>query len=82
MRRFLSLLCQKQELQGIVDELDDWKGEGATIQVYGTTHKGHRGFVLILWSQPIPPRFISKLNNDHDMLDYYIYDDPSSLSPA
>jgi hypothetical protein len=68
------VLCSKRALNAIVDELDDWKQEGAQVKLYGITPKAQDGFILIEWSKPIPESFQTKLQVDDDILDYLTVD--------
>ena len=75
----LFLLCHKRQLNAIVDEMQDWKTEGATIFLYGITNKASYGFVILEWSTPVPESFHEKLRRDHDIIDYLVIGKP--LSP-
>lgn len=76
----LLILCQKRQLQAIVDELADWQEEGVQILLHGVSNKAHDGFVLLRWDRPIPQQFITKLERDSDILDYLPYDIPAQGS--
>ena len=73
------ILCQKRELESLLDALEDWKGQG-TITLYGTTPKAQDGFLVMHWMQPISPAFQEmQLKADPGIIDYVIYDVPSVL---
>ena len=74
MRTWMIVICRKKDLHSIVDELTDWKGEGVELAIYSTTEKTHQGFIFITWNKPISERFITKLKNDSDFLDYFTVD--------
>jgi len=66
------LLCVKQQLASFVDEMDDWRGEGAKTLLYGVPNKASVGFILLQWAKPIPPRFRQKVRDDPDVIDYFV----------
>ena len=73
------ILCQKRELESVLDALEDWKAQGRII-LYGTTPKAHDGFLVMHWTQPVPAAFQEmQLKADPGILDYVIYDVPSVL---
>ena len=71
----LTILCEKRELDALVDTFGDWKEEGAEILLYGATEKANDGFILMRWSRPIPQGFIQRqLKEDESILDYFTED--------
>ncbi len=81
------ILCVKRHLDALVDELQDWKAEGASIFLYGITNKAHEGFIILEWGKPTPPRFSQKLREDPDIVDFLVLgknippDSPSAPTP-
>ena len=76
----LLILCERRDLEHLLDALGDWQHEGdAKIVLYGTTNKLHDGFILMQWNQPITEGFQSKqLTADPGIIDYVVYNLPSS----
>jgi len=72
--------CVKRMLNAIVDEFGDWQQEGGEVRLYGITAKADDGFILLLWSKPIPERFFDKLKDDEDIFDYLIVE-PALVQP-
>lgn len=70
----LFILCRKRQLQAIVDEYEDWQGEGVTIKLYGVTKKTHDGFIVLEWQRPLTERFETNLKADEDIIDYLVFD--------
>ncbi|HLG65983.1 MAG TPA: hypothetical protein VKY19_28965 [Ktedonosporobacter sp.] len=72
MMTMMLILCSNRQVRAIADEFEDWKAEGAGLEVrlYGTTAKAGDGFLLLAWSKPIPQKFFDKLRKDEDILDY------------
>jgi hypothetical protein len=71
MQTWMIVLCRKRELHSIVDEYADWKAEGVEVGIYSTTEKANHGYLFLVWKQPIPERFLAKLRNDADILDFF-----------
>ena len=67
------ILCVKPQLESIVEEMQDWKGEGAKIFLYGVTNKASYGFIILEWGKSIPERFTQKLREDTDVIDYLVF---------
>ncbi len=80
----LFILCVKQQLAAIVEEMQDWKAEGAKIFLYGITNKAAYGFLILEWGKPIPDLFVKKLREDTDVIDYVVLgkDIPPTATPA
>jgi hypothetical protein len=74
------ILCKSREREAILDELADWKDEGATILLSGITNKASDGFIFLGWDKPVPEHFHQKLKEDGDILDYIAFG--SSVSQA
>ncbi len=66
------ILCVKRQMELLVDELQDWKAEGANIFLYGITDKAAHGFIMLEWGKPIPERFTQKMREDTDVIDYVV----------
>jgi hypothetical protein len=74
----LTVLCDRRELDDLVDTFSDWKAEGAEILLYGATEKANDGFILMQWSKPIPQGFIQRqLQEDESVLDFFTDDAPN-----
>ncbi len=70
----LVIVCQRRELDTLLDALEDWKGQG-DITLYGSTPKERDGFIVMHWTQPVPVAFQEKqLKADRGIIDYVIYD--------
>ena len=67
------ILCKQRELDPLVDELEDWKEEGAHPFMHGITAKAQQGFIFLEWGKPIPQRFHQKLRDDADVIDYFTF---------
>jgi hypothetical protein len=63
------IICTSRARQAILDELDNWEGEGAAILLSGITKKAGDGFVFLRWSGPIPERFHQKMKEESNILD-------------
>ena len=74
MTTMMLVYCSKRQVRAIVDEFEDWKQGGAEVQLYGITAKADDGFLLLAWNKPIPERFLEKLKDDEDILDYLLYE--------
>lgn len=74
----LLIICQRREVNHLVDVLGDWKEDGdATITLYGYTNKLQDGFILMHWTTPITENFQQKqLKEDPGIVDYLVYDLP------
>jgi hypothetical protein len=72
----------KREVHTIVDEYQDWHEEGLKVLLHSVTSKGNDAFILIEWSKPIPERFIRKLLEDDDIMDYLILENPLPVLPT
>jgi len=70
------ILCVKQQLDSLVDEMNDWKDEGAKVFLSGITSKTSYGFLFLEWGKPIPIRFRQKLRDDPDVIDYLVFGTP------
>ena len=66
------ILCKSRERESILDELEDWKGEGAQVFLSGITNKTNDGFIFLEWGKPIPETFHQKLRGDEDIIDYLV----------
>ncbi len=72
----LVIVCQRRDVQSLLDTLEDWKGQG-NITLYGYTPKERDGFIVMHWTQPVPVTFQEKqLKADPGIIDYVIYDVP------
>jgi hypothetical protein len=71
-------------LESLVDELQDWKAEGANIFLYGITDKANEGFIILEWGKPIPELFSKKLREDSDIVDFILLGKniPPAATPA
>ncbi len=76
MATMMLVVCVKRELKAIVEEFEDWQGDGIQVKLYGITEKAQDGFVLLEWNKPIPDSFSSKLKRDEDILDVLTFDTP------
>jgi hypothetical protein len=83
------ILCVKRQLESLVDEMQDWKEEGANVFLYGVTDKANEGFIILEWGKPVPERFSKKLREDPDIVDFVVFgknippaDLPASTLPA
>ncbi len=76
------ILCVKQQLDSLVDEMDDWKGEGAKVFLSGITNKVSDGFLFVEWGKPIPARFRQKLRADPDVIDYLVFGTSLPTTPV
>ena len=72
----------KREVHTIVEEYMDWHKEGLQVKFHSTTSKCNDAFILIEWSKPVPERFIRKLLEDNDVMDYLIFDNPLPAIPT
>jgi hypothetical protein len=80
MQTWMIVLCRKSELHSIVDEYTDWRAEGVEIGIYSTTEKANHGFLFLVWTRPIPERFLTKLKSDRDILDFFtVQTEPASF---
>ena len=78
----LLILCQRRDLQHLVDALEDWQGEGDILR-YGYTNKMQDGFILMQWKEPIAEQFQQKqLKADPGIIDYLVYDGPQHSMPT
>ncbi len=76
MMQALLIVCQRREIQPLLDAFEDWN-EDAKIIVYGYTSKESDGFILIHWNQLVPIDFQDKqLKADPGIIDYVVYDVP------
>jgi len=85
MNAVLLVLCERRELNALLDTFGDWKVEGAQILLHGVTNKAKDGFVLMHWSKPIPEGFKQKqLQGDKGILDFLVYEctDLRHVGPA
>ena len=81
----LLVLCERRELDALVDTFGDWKEEGAHVLLHGVTNKAKDGFLLMHWAKPLPEGFKQRqLQEDDGILDFLIYDltEQSHLVPA
>ena len=70
----LLILCQRRDLEHVLDALEDWKDEGKVL-LYGYTSKESDGFILMHWTQLLPIAFQEKqLKADPGIIDYVVYD--------
>lgn len=76
--KMMLILCAKAQLASFVDELNDWREEGAKISLYGITNKVSDGFIFLEWGKPVPERFYQKLHKDQDVVDYLVFGYTSS----
>jgi hypothetical protein len=67
------IICKSREREAILDELEDWKGKGATILLSGITNKANDGFIFLKWDKPVPELFHLKMKEDGDILDYIAF---------
>ena len=82
MTSTLFILCAKRSLDSFVDELDDWKEEGATTLFHGITHKASDGFLIVQWDKPVPPRFRQKLREDEEVIGFFtVTDSTMTITP-
>jgi hypothetical protein len=72
----------KREVHALVDEYQDWQKEGLKVLFHSVTSKCHDAFILLEWSQPVPERFIRKLLEDNDVMDYLIFDNLLPVPPT
>jgi hypothetical protein len=80
----LLVLCDKRQVQTIVEEFEDWnKEEGLEVKVvlYGITQKAHDGFVLLELKKPLPEGVYINLVTDDDILDYVQYNPVEPITP-
>ncbi len=80
----LLIVCRKRALESLLDAMEDWH-EDARILLYGTTSKAQDGFIVMHWTQPMPPAFQEKqLKADPGIIDYVVYDlpPPVHLQPS
>jgi hypothetical protein len=78
----LLILCGKRSLDSFVDELDDWKEEGATTLLHGITGKTGDGFLIVQWDKPVPSRFRQKLREDEEVNDFFaVVDSTMTITP-
>jgi len=78
----LLILCQRRELQPLLEAFEEWDEE-ATIVLYGYTSKECDGFILMHWNQLIPIGFQDKqLKADPGIMDYLVYDVPAHPTKA
>jgi hypothetical protein len=80
MQTWMIVLCHQRYLHSIVDEFADWKAEGVDVGIYSTSEKAHQGYLFLVWKQPISERFLMKLHNDPDILDFFtVQTEPASF---
>lgn len=78
----LLILCQRRDLDHLVDVLEDWQGEGEIIR-YGYTNKMQDGFILMQWNKPLTEGFQQKqLKEDPGIIDYLVYDTAQQSTPV
>lgn len=65
----------KREVHTIVNEYMDWHEEGLQVLFHSVTAKCNDAMIVMKWSKPVPERFIRKLLEDDDVMDYLIIDD-------
>jgi len=64
----------KREVHTIVSEYMDWSEEGLQVLFHSITAKCTDALIVMQWNKPIPERFIRKLLEDEDIMDYLIFD--------
>jgi hypothetical protein len=69
----MQIICKSRERESILDELEDWKAEGATVLLSGITNKTGDGFIFLKWDRPVPELFHTKMKEDSDILDYIAF---------
>jgi hypothetical protein len=80
--KIMIVFTLKREVHALVDEYQDWQKEGLNVLFHSTTSKCNDAFILIEWSKPVPERFIRKLFEDSDVMDYLIFDTPLPVLPT
>jgi hypothetical protein len=68
------ILCLKRHLSALAQEYADWGADGAKVQHYGYTQKVTDGCIVLEWRKKIPERFVQKLYEDDDVIDFLLYD--------
>ena len=75
------IICKSRQRKALLDEIADWKDEGANVVLTGITHKTHHGFIFLEWCKPAPERFVEKLREDPDIIDYVPIGHTSTVQP-
>jgi len=82
MMQALLILCQRREIQPLLEAFEEWDEE-AKIILYGYTSKERDGFILMHWNQLVPIDFQDKqLKADPGIIDYVVYDVPAHPTKA
>jgi hypothetical protein len=63
------VICAKRALNALVEECEDWQGKDVQVRLYGITQKAQDGFLLLIWKEPVPESFLSRLTHDDTVLD-------------
>jgi hypothetical protein len=87
MADLLMILCDKRQVQTIVEEFEDWKlkpGIELSILLYGITQKANDGFILLELEKPLPEGVYTNLVVDDDIVDYVLctLSSPTTTIPA
>jgi hypothetical protein len=87
MTDLLIVLCDKRQIQTIVEEFEDWKqkpGIELSVLLYGITQKTNDGFLLLELKKPLPEGVYTNLVVDTDIVDYVLctFSAPSTTTPA
>jgi hypothetical protein len=87
MADLLLVLCDKRQVQTIVEEFEDWKqkpGIELSVLLYGITQKTNDGFVLLELNKPLPEGVYMNLVTDDDIVDYVLctLSAPTTITPT
>ncbi len=63
------VVCAKRALDALVEECEDWQGKDVQVRLYGITQKAQDGFILLIWKEPVPESFLTRLTHDDTVLD-------------
>jgi hypothetical protein len=75
MENLLMVLCDKRQVQTIVEEFEDWKqkpGIELSVLLYGITQKTNDGFILLELKKPLPEGVYMNLVTDDEIVDYVL----------
>ncbi len=68
------VLCAKRALDALVEEFEDWQDNDVQVRLYGITEKAQDGFLLLIWKEPVPESFLSRLKHDNEVLDVLAFE--------
>jgi hypothetical protein len=68
----ICITCTKHYLQSFIQEMNDWKDEGAQVFLSGVTRKASHGYLFVEWDKAVPEPFVKKLHSDVDVIDFFV----------